>query len=240
LIGEATEEEGHHTLQYLEASVPRQATENWEALGPGEKELIAEGNIEDYRQWFNEVGGAYYTDHGVQSFEDWLMAEGALKSQDEVEETRLEFQRQFMSARRAARTAAPGEFSNEEKIRNAETMFGTGSSQHKKALEKWGPGKKSHKTGSREKTALMPIQPQSGNIARIAGWDWDHHQSGYIAQSGIDSFDCTCGVKIAAPSFGVCECGKQWNIHTVQSASGTKMIAREVPVRADAVLASRT
>lgn len=129
-----------------------------------------------------------------------------------------------------------------------EVSFMDGTSQDQMGVSAWNdPDAKAaavefyNRVASRTRVAAVGIQPigQSASVAKHAGWDWDNHLSGFVAQSGVDSFDCTCGQKIAAPSYKTCSCGKMWNSTSIKTADGHKLICREVPVR-DALLASKS
>jgi hypothetical protein len=79
---------------------------------------------------------------------------------------------------------------------------------------------------------------------RVAGWDWDNYQNGYISQ-GSRKFACSCGQEHTAPSYGTCKCGKVWNVMAVgiggdrHEAMVERYIAREIPVR-DGVIVANT
>ena len=79
---------------------------------------------------------------------------------------------------------------------------------------------------------------------RVAGWDWDNYQNGYVSQ-GSRRFACSCGQQHEAPSYGTCKCGKIWNILVIgtggdrHEAAAEKFIAREVPVREGVIVANR-
>ena len=72
---------------------------------------------------------------------------------------------------------------------------------------------------------------------RVAGWDWDDHLNGFIAAEAAREFTCSCGSNIPAPGYTDCRCGKRWNAYTVSANGSKKMIAREVPVRQNVVMA---
>lgn len=79
---------------------------------------------------------------------------------------------------------------------------------------------------------------------RVPGWRWDDHLNGYISKEGR-AFTCSCGQKVAAPSYKTCSCGKIWNVyaigdtHHLASDSAEMFIAREIPVRPGVVMANR-
>ncbi len=129
-----------------------------------------------------------------------------------------------------------------------EVSYMDGTSQEQMGVSAWNdPDAKAaavefyNRVAAKTRVAAVGIQPigQSASVAKHAGWDWDNHLSGFVAQSGVDSFDCTCGQKIAAPSYKTCSCGKMWNSTSIKTADGHKLICREVPVR-DALLASKS
>lgn len=75
---------------------------------------------------------------------------------------------------------------------------------------------------------------------RVAGWDWDDHLNGFIAAEASREFICSCGEHVPAPGYTDCHCGKRWNVYSVQSPEGRKLISREVPVRDGVVMANRS
>lgn len=74
---------------------------------------------------------------------------------------------------------------------------------------------------------------------RVAGWDWDDHLNGFLAAEAAREFTCSCGANVPAPGYTDCRCGKRWNVYSVQSPQGQKLISREVPVRENVVMATR-
>jgi hypothetical protein len=98
--------------------------------------------------------------------------------------------------------------------------------QRKQAWSGWGPS----------------VAPKT---RKVAGWDWDNHLNGYLANRP-QHFACECGDSFPAPSgFQRCACGRQWNSYVIGSdgpgreASADKFIVREVPVRPDVIVANR-
>ena len=79
---------------------------------------------------------------------------------------------------------------------------------------------------------------------RVPGWKWDDHLSGYLSKEAR-AFTCSCGQKIAAPSYKTCGCGKVWNVyaigdsHHLASDTAEVYIAREIPVRPGVIMANR-
>ena len=75
---------------------------------------------------------------------------------------------------------------------------------------------------------------------RVAGWNWDDHLAGFVAESVLASFACICGSNVEAPGLHTCTCGKIWNGSLIQTKSGERLVCREVPNRgAEVVLANR-
>ena len=75
---------------------------------------------------------------------------------------------------------------------------------------------------------------------RVAGWNWDDHLAGFVAESVLASFACICGSHVEAPGLHTCTCGKIWNGSLIQTKSGERLVCREVPNRgAEVVLASK-
>ena len=72
---------------------------------------------------------------------------------------------------------------------------------------------------------------------RVAGWDWDDHLNGFIAAEAAREFTCSCGENVPAPGYTDCRCGKRWNAYNIRANGSQKMIAREVPVRENVVMA---
>jgi len=89
-----------------------------------------------------------------------------------------------------------------------------------------------------------PTKEASFFTRRVPDWKWDDHLSGYISKEG-KAFTCSCGQKVAAPSYKTCSCGKVWNITALGStqhlASDTAdfYVAREIPVRPGVILAGK-
>lgn len=89
-----------------------------------------------------------------------------------------------------------------------------------------------------------PTKEASFFTRRVPDWKWDDHLAGYISKEG-KAFTCSCGQKIAAPSYKTCSCGKVWNITALGSAqhlasdTADFYVAREIPVRPGVILASK-
>lgn len=89
-----------------------------------------------------------------------------------------------------------------------------------------------------------PTKEASFFTRRVPDWKWDDHLSGYISKEG-KAFTCSCGQKIAAPSYKTCSCGKVWNITALGSAqhlasdTADFYVAREIPVRPGVIMANR-
>lgn len=106
--------------------------------------------------------------------------------------------------------------------------------------------------GTKTPAAPKPKVPKTKAAARqasfftrkVPGWRWDDHLSGYISKEGR-AFTCSCGQKVAAPSYKSCDCGKIWNVyaigdtHHLASDSAEMFIAREIPVRDNVIMANR-
>jgi hypothetical protein len=79
---------------------------------------------------------------------------------------------------------------------------------------------------------------------KVPGWRWDDHLSGYLAKEA-KTFTCSCGQKIASPSYKTCSCGKIWNVyaigdsHHLASDTAEVYIAREIPVRDNVIMANK-
>ena len=79
---------------------------------------------------------------------------------------------------------------------------------------------------------------------RVPGWRWDDHLSGYLSKEAR-AFTCSCGQKIASPSYKTCNCGKVWNVyaigdsHHLASDTAEVYIAREIPVRPGVIMANK-
>ena len=72
---------------------------------------------------------------------------------------------------------------------------------------------------------------------RVAGWDWSDHLNGFVAAEAAREFTCACGDNVPAPGYTDCRCGKRWNAYSVLANGERKLIAREVPVRENVVMA---
>ena len=89
-----------------------------------------------------------------------------------------------------------------------------------------------------------PTKEASFFTRRVPDWKWDDHLAGYISKEG-KAFTCSCGQKIAAPSYKTCSCGKVWNITALGSAqhlasdTADMYVAREIPVRPGVIMANR-
>lgn len=79
---------------------------------------------------------------------------------------------------------------------------------------------------------------------KVPGWRWDDHLNGYLAKEA-KAFTCSCGQKVAAPSYKSCDCGKIWNVtaigdtHHLASDTADFYVAREIPVRPGVILAGK-
>lgn len=102
------------------------------------------------------------------------------------------------------------------------------------------------KAGARRKTAWSGWGPAVFPKARkVAGWDWDEHLSGYVADRP-HRFVCSCDRPFNTPGgFHRCACGKNWNSYVIGSggssreASPPKFLVREIPVRDNVIVARR-
>ena len=89
-----------------------------------------------------------------------------------------------------------------------------------------------------------PTKQASFFTRRVPGWKWDDHLSGYLSKEARD-FACSCGQKVASPSYKTCGCGKVWNVyaigdsHHLASDTAEVYIAREIPVRPGVIMANR-
>lgn len=94
----------------------------------------------------------------------------------------------------------------------------------------------STRRGSR-RTAFLDTVHFTEPKHRVAGWNWDDHLNGFIAAEAAREFTCACGEHVPAPGYTDCRCGKRWNAYSIQANGSQKMIAREVPVRDNVVMA---
>ena len=92
------------------------------------------------------------------------------------------------------------------------------------------------RTASR-RTAFLDTIEIAEPRHRVAGWDWSDHLNGFVAVEAAREFTCSCGDNVPAPGYTDCRCGKRWNAYQVVSNGERKMIAREVPVRENVVMA---
>ena len=89
-----------------------------------------------------------------------------------------------------------------------------------------------------------PPKTASFFTRRVPGWKWDDHLSGYLSKEARN-FTCSCGEKVASPSYKTCRCGKIWNVyaigdtHHLASDTADVFIAREIPVRDNVIMANR-
>ncbi len=89
-----------------------------------------------------------------------------------------------------------------------------------------------------------PTKEASFFTRRVPDWKWDDHLAGYISKEG-KAFTCSCGQKVAAPSYKTCSCGTTWNVyaigdtHHLASDTADMFIAREIPVRPGVIMANR-
>jgi hypothetical protein len=103
---------------------------------------------------------------------------------------------------------------------------------------------KGTKTPAAPKPKAPKVKAASFFTRKVPGWRWDDHLNGYISKEG-KAFTCTCGQKVAAPSYKSCDCGKIWNVyaigdtHHLASDSAEMFIAREIPVRDNVIMANR-
>lgn len=82
---------------------------------------------------------------------------------------------------------------------------------------------------------------------KVAGWDWNDHQNAYMTDSR-KAFHCTtagCNNEIDTPSQTMCKCGRLWYTYGIGDSghlannTGQLFIAREIPVRANVMMANR-
>lgn len=80
---------------------------------------------------------------------------------------------------------------------------------------------------------------------QVVGWNWDEHLNGYLANHP-QKFACDCKEAFDAPTgYHRCKCGKAYNSYVIgttadrHEASTDKYIVREIPVRADVIVANR-
>ena len=79
---------------------------------------------------------------------------------------------------------------------------------------------------------------------KVAGWKWDDHLSGYLSKEAR-AFTCSCGEKVAAPSYKTCKCGTTWNVyalgdtHHLASDTADMFIAREIKPGVGMILAGK-
>ena len=90
---------------------------------------------------------------------------------------------------------------------------------------------------SKRRTAFLDTVEFVEPRHRVAGWDWDDHLNGFIAAEAAREFTCACGANVPAPGYTDCRCGKRWNAYAISANGSKKMIAREIPVRENVVMA---
>lgn len=79
---------------------------------------------------------------------------------------------------------------------------------------------------------------------KVAGWDWDDHLNGYVANAPT-KFACDCGNSFSTPSYNTCRCGKTWNSYVIgtggdrHQAAAEKYICRQIDERPDMIVANR-
>lgn len=89
-----------------------------------------------------------------------------------------------------------------------------------------------------------PPKTASFFTRKVPGWRWDDHLNGYLSKEAR-TFTCSCGDKVASPSYKTCKCGKIWNVyaigdtHHLASDTADMYIAREIPVRDNVIMANR-
>ena len=89
-----------------------------------------------------------------------------------------------------------------------------------------------------------PARQASFFTRRVPGWRWDDHLNGYVSKEA-KQFACSCGQKIATPSYRTCDCGKVWNVyaigdsHHLASDTAEMYVAREIEVRPGVIMANR-
>jgi len=89
-----------------------------------------------------------------------------------------------------------------------------------------------------------PARQASFFTRRVPGWRWDDHLNGYVSKEA-KQFACSCGQKIATPSYRTCDCGKVWNVyaigdsHHLASDTADMYVAREIEVRPGVIMANR-
>jgi hypothetical protein len=82
-------------------------------------------------------------------------------------------------------------------------------------------------------------------MPKVAGWDWDDYQDGYLSKTARDFETPCCHSVMPVPSHGNCKCGKLWNGYGIgngdhlASGSAEQFIVREIPVRDGVIMAGR-
>lgn len=104
------------------------------------------------------------------------------------------------------------------------------------AATPYGGHVESRRTASRKTGSLWDMIEEPRH--KVAGWNWDSHLEGYVAEGAAD-FACICGSNVTAPGQVVCACGKFWNSYQIASGDGVRLVCREVPVRDGVLLAGR-
>lgn len=99
--------------------------------------------------------------------------------------------------------------------------------QRKQAWSGWGPS-------------------QFPKTRKVAGWDWDDGLQAYLANSPR-IFTCGCNQEHQTPNgYQRCKCGKAYNSYVIgtggsnKEAAAEKFLVREIPVRPDVIVGSRT
>lgn len=74
-----------------------------------------------------------------------------------------------------------------------------------------------------------------------SSWHLDNKLNAYISKVQ-QKFACSCGSKLAVPSYTNCKCGKVWNAYKIHSATkgDTVFVVREIPVRENVLVANKT
>ena len=89
-----------------------------------------------------------------------------------------------------------------------------------------------------------PAKEASFFTRKVPGWKWDDHLSGYLSKEAR-AFACSCGEKIAVPSYTNCKCGSVWNAyavgdtHHLASDTADMYIVRSIPVRPGVIMANK-
>lgn len=103
-------------------------------------------------------------------------------------------------------------------------------------ISRWrGAQKTAHKTADKVLSNTRSYRRKMSS----SSWYLDNNLSAYVSKVQ-QKFACSCGAKLAVPSYTNCKCGKVWNSYKIHSATkgDTMFVVREVPVRENVLVAN--